>query len=473
MLEQSVVNLEQVVEGNVSSVAEKKFNALQTTFQSQTTRTYEWRISQLDKLLTLTQENQLEIKQALHADLGKSDTEAWVTEIGFLISNIKDTKKRLKNWMKPHKRSTPMLAMPGSSYVISEPLGTALIIGAWNYPFQLTLSPLVAAIAAGNCVILKPSELAPYVSALIAKLIPQYLDNTAFAVIEGAKDETTELLTFPFDKIFYTGGEQVGKIVMAAAAKHLTPVTLELGGKSPCVVDGDTNLEIAVKRIVWGKFMNLGQTCVAPDYVLIEKAHKQVFLDLLIKSLEQQYGDCNADNKDLGRIINSRHATRLASYLDGQNVVFGGNIDIENKYVQPTIVVNPSAESLLMNEEIFGPILPIVTVDSKQQMLNYVRQRPKPLAAYLFTSDRAFEESFVEQISAGSICINDTSLFMVSHDLPFGGVGKSGMGSYHGKAGFDTFSHIKSVMKRSYKFDAPMRYAPFKGWKLRFLKWFN
>jgi aldehyde dehydrogenase (NAD+) len=473
MLEQNVVNISQVTQRVSDSESHKQFLALQSTFMSQVTKTYEWRIEQLSQLQKMTEENKALIEQALFADLGKCKTEAWLTEAGFLISDIKDTKKRLKKWMKSQKRPMPMLAQPGSSYVKAEPLGTVLIIGAWNYPFQLTLAPLIAAIAAGNCAIVKPSELAPAISSLIAELLPKYLDQSAFAVVEGAKDETTELLTFPFDKIFYTGGEQVGKIVMAAAAKHLTPVTLELGGKSPCVIDGKTNLEVAARRIVWGKMMNLGQTCVAPDYVLIEKEYQDKFIEILIKTYKEQYGECRKDNKDIGRIINRRHAERLASYIEGQEIVFGGEVDLDNRFVQPTIIKNPALDSIIMNEEIFGPLLPVVALDNKHQLIDFVRQRPKPLAAYLFTEDKSFEQAFVDQVSSGSLCINDTSIFMASHDLPFGGVGTSGMGAYHGKAGFDTFSHSKAVMRRSYKLDASIRYAPFSKFKLSILKLIN
>lgn len=473
MLEQNVVNISQVTQRVSDSQSEKQFLALQATFMSQVTKDYEWRIEQLTQLQKLTEENKTQIEEALFADLGKCKTEAWLTEAGFLISDIKDTKKRLKKWMKPQKRPMPMLAQPGSSYVQAEPLGTVLIIGAWNYPFQLTLAPLVAAIAAGNCAIVKPSELSPAVSRLIADLLPKYLDQSAFAVVEGAKDETTELLTFPFDKIFYTGGEQVGKIVMAAAAKHLTPVTLELGGKSPCVIDGKTNLKLAARRIVWGKMMNLGQTCVAPDYVLIEKEYQASFIDILISTYKEQYGKCTKDNKDIGRIVNRRHAERLARYIEGQEVVFGGEVDLDNRFVQPTVIKNPSLDSLIMNEEIFGPLLPVLALDNKQQLIDFVRQRPKPLAAYLFTDNKSFEQDFVAQVSSGSMCINDTSIFMASHDLPFGGVGTSGMGAYHGKAGFDTFSHMKSVMRRSFRLDASIRYAPFSKFKLSILKLIN
>lgn len=460
-------------QAQVSTYNTTNIDELKRTFSSGRTKPYEWRVEQLNALTLLIEENSSDIIEALHADLGKCKTEAWLTEIGYSTASITDTVNRLKSWMKPNKISTPMIAQPGKSYTINEPLGVALIIGAWNYPFQLVITPLIAAIAAGNCTVIKPSELSLATSALLAKLVPKYLDNAAIKVVEGGKDETTELLAQPFDKYFYTGGEQVGRIVMTAAAKHLASVTLELGGKSPCVVDGDTNLDVAIRRIVWGKWMNAGQTCVAPDYVLIEEEYLADFSQRLIAEIKKQYGKEPSQSKDYGRIINQRHCSRLINYLDGQNVIHGGKHKVDEKFIEPTVVVQPTADSALMQEEIFGPILPIVTFKSKQKMLDFVTSRPKPLAAYVFTSNAKFEADFVEQITAGSVCINDTSIFMANHDLPFGGVGTSGMGQYHGKAGFDIFSHTKSVMKRSFKFDAPIRYAPFSKLKLMLLKKFS
>ncbi|MFT6084809.1 MAG: aldehyde dehydrogenase (NAD+) [Glaciecola sp.] len=447
-------------------------DGLKRTFATGRTKSYQWRVEQLNALKLLIEENSKAIISALHTDLGKCETESWLAEIGYSLADIKGNLKRLKTWMKPAKISTPMITQPGKSYTISEPLGVALIIGAWNYPFQLVITPLIAAIAAGNCAVVKPSELSEATSALMTKLIPKYLDTAAFKVIEGGKDETTALLAQPFDKYFYTGGEQVGRIVMAAAARHLAPVTLELGGKSPCVVDGDTNLDVSVRRIVWGKWMNAGQTCVAPDYILIEEEYLADFSQRLIAEIKKQYGKDPSQNKDYGRIINQRHCSRLINYLDGQNVIYGGKHDLENNFLEPTVVVQPLVNSALMKEEIFGPILPIMTFKNKQQMLDFITTKSKPLAAYVFTSNSQFEAEFIEQVSAGSICINDTNIFMANHELPFGGVGTSGMGQYHGKSGFDTFSHTKSVMKRSFKFDAAIRYAPFSKFKLMLLKKF-
>nr|WP_136252717.1 aldehyde dehydrogenase family protein [Ningiella ruwaisensis] len=440
-------------------------HALKRYFSSGSTRSYEWRKTQLKALSDMLSKHEKAFNEALYKDLNKCKHEAYVTEIAFLQSDIKHTLKHLKKWMRPQKKSTPLVAQPAKSYVKSEALGVALIIGAWNYPIQLTLSPLIAAIAAGNCAIIKPSELAENSSAILAKLLPDYLDKKAFAVIEGGKDETSALLSLPFDKFFYTGGEQVGKIVMRAASENLTPVTLELGGKSPCVIDKSTDLSITADRIVWGKWMNAGQTCIAPDYVLVLSEIRDEFIEALKSAIEKQYSADPKTSEEYGRIISQRHCQRLASYLDGQKVIYGGQIDMQTRYISPTLVLEPDSDSELMQEEIFGPILPILSMPSKQAMIEFINKRPHPLAAYLFTKDKDFEEEFVERVSAGSMCINDCSMFMLNHKLPFGGVGTSGMGRYHGKYGFDTFSHEKSVMSRSFALENQFRYAPFTTFK--------
>lgn len=443
---------------------------LRDTFASGDTKDYEWRAEQLKQVIRMTNEQQDKLVAALHADLGKCKTEAWTSEIGFIIGDAEHTLKHLKKWMKPRKVSTPIAAQPGKSYQLAEPLGTVLIIGAWNYPFQLVFAPLIAAIAAGNCAVLKPSELAPETSQLIAKIVPEYLDTNAVTVVEGAVEETTELLTQHFDHIFYTGGEVVGKIVMRAAAENLTPVTLELGGKSPCIVDSSADVDVTAARIVWSKWMNAGQTCVAPDYVLVEKAFSSQLIAAIQTKIHAFYGNDIQTSKDYGRIINGRHFERLVSYLEGQNVVAGGDYVADSKYLSPTIVLDPPIDSPIMQQEIFGPILPIVTVDSIASAIPFVNQRAKPLAMYLYTNDNSFEKKVMTQTSAGSMCVNDGFMFMVNPELPFGGVGNSGMGNYHGQFGFDTFSHLKTVMKRSFKFDVSLRYPPFSKFKLAVLK---
>jgi aldehyde dehydrogenase (NAD+) len=354
--------------------------------------------------------------------------------------------------------------------MLPEPLGTILIIGAWNYPLLLVLSPLISAVSAGNNALIKPSELSANESKLMAELVAQYLDNDAFAVVEGAVDETTELLKHQFDHIIYTGGEVVGKIVMRAAAEFLTPVTLELGGKSPCIVDSTTDLDVTAARIVWSKWTNAGQTCVAPDYVLVEESFATQLIEAIKNKLTEFYSADPANSQDYARIVNERHLARIVSYLDGQEVVHGGKHDAANKYIEPTIVLNPAQDSLLMQQEIFGPILPIVTVKNINQSIAFVNERAKPLALYIFSKNTDFEQQVLTSTSAGMVCINDGFMFGANPNLPFGGVGNSGTGAYHGKTGFDNFSHLKTVMKRSFWFDVPLRYPPFTGKKFKLLK---
>jgi aldehyde dehydrogenase (NAD+) len=443
---------------------------LRRTFAKGHTRDYAWRLAQLRQLQKMLLEQQSDIQGALKADLNKCPTEAWSSEIGFLLSDIEHTTKHLKKWMRPRKVSTPMVAQPGRSYLLPEPLGVVLIIGAWNYPLQLILAPLVAAIAAGNCALLKPSELAAHTSGLLASLVPQYLDASTITVVEGGVEETSELLRQHFDHIFYTGGETVGKIVMAAAAKHLTPVTLELGGKSPCIVEKSADIEVTAARIVWSKWMNAGQTCVAPDYVLVEKNQSSELIAAIQKKLTEFYGPYVKDSEDYGRIVNQRHFLRLAGYLEGQNIMCGGETDEASLYMAPTIVLDPKLDDPLMEQEIFGPILPIVTLDDINQAIPFVNKRSKPLALYVYTQDKVFENAVLKNTSAGSIGVNDGFMFMLNPQLPFGGVGNSGMGSYHGQFGFDTLSHLKTVMKRSFKFDISLRYPPYSKFKLAMLK---
>lgn len=452
------------------SEIENLVSGVRDTFASGYSKDYAWRVEQLKQLELMIKEKQDDLLSALYADLGKCKTEAWISELGFVLSDINHTIKHLKKWMKPRKKSTPIGAQPGKSYVLPEPLGTVLIIGAWNYPFQLLIAPLVAAIAAGNCAVLKPSELSSHMSTLLAQLIPKYLDNNAYVVVEGAVDETTELLKQQFDHIFYTGGEAVGKIVMSAAAKHLTPVTLELGGKSPCIVDNSANIDVTAARIVWSKWMNAGQTCVAPDYVLVEKSISDQLVIAIQNKISDFYGKKPETSKDYGKIINERHFQRLTGYLENQNVVFGGNQNIQTGFFEPTLVLDPALDSTIMQEEIFGPILPIITLDSIDEAIPMVNARAKPLALYVYTDSDDYEQKVLQQTSAGNVCVNDGFMFMTNPDLPFGGVGNSGMGSYHGQSGFDRLSHLKTVMKRSFKFDVSLRYPPFSKFKLSILK---
>ena len=472
--EDPVIATESLANDSLAKEYFDKKQKLDEYFASGATQSLSWRKRQLKAVLSLLITEEKAISEALHSDLKKSQEEAYITEIGYLRKDVKYLLKHVEKWMKPKRVGTPLLAMPAKSIIRPEPLGTCLVIGAWNYPFQLAISPMLAAISAGNCVILKPSDLAPATSALIAKLLPKYLDMNAVAIIEGGKEETTELLTLNFDKIFFTGGEYVGKIVMKAAAKHLTPVTLELGGKSPCIIDKNVDLAIALNRMVWGKLINVGQTCIAPDYLMVHQSNLDNVVAELKKVLEKQYGKNPETNKFYGRIVDENHCARLVSYLDNQNVIFGGKHNIKDKYLSPTIVLNPDNNSPLMQEEIFGPIIPIISFSGRSDMLKFITARAKPLAAYVFTEDKEFEEKFIERVSAGSVCVNDTALFWVNPNAPVGGVGTSGMGRYHGKFGFDTFSHEKSILKRNFSFENSIRYMPlnkFKTWIFkRFLR---
>jgi aldehyde dehydrogenase (NAD+) len=447
-----------------------KVQLLKNTFANGNTKAFAWRIEQLEQIKKMVLEQQDNIFVAMQKDLGRCDMESWTAELGGVVSEVDHSIKHLKNWMKPRKVSTPIIAQPGKSYILPEPLGTILIIGAWNYPLLLVLSPLVAAVSAGNCALIKPSELSANMSQLVAKMVSQYLDNDAVDVVEGAVNETTELLKHKFDHIIYTGGEVVGKIVMRAAAEFLTPVTLELGGKSPCIVDSSTDLNVTAARIVWSKWMNAGQTCVAPDYVLVEKAFAGQLIDAIKNKIAEFYGADVVTSKDYGRIVSERHCSRIIKYLEDQNVVHGGTHDLSSKYIEPTLVLDPSPDSPLMQQEIFGPILPIITMDNISQAIPFVNQREKPLALYLFSNDASFEQQVLTSTSAGMVCINDGFMFAANPNLPFGGVGNSGTGAYHGKIGFDNFSHLKTVMKRSFWFDVPLRYPPFTDKKFKLLR---
>jgi aldehyde dehydrogenase (NAD+) len=365
---------------------------------------------------------------------------------------------------------TPMMAQPGRSYIEPEPKGVVLIIAPWNYPLSMVAAPLVGAVAAGNCAIMKPSEITTHTSAALAAILPRYLDKDAFAVVEGGVPETTELLEQKFDHILYTGNERVAQIVMMAAAKHLTPVTLELGGKSPCIIDKSADIEVAASRIAWGKFINAGQTCVAPDHVLVHRDVATQFIDAITRRIKDFYGEDAAQSPDYCRIASERHAARFAKLLEGQKIHHGGRVDVASRFVEPTIVLDPPVDSALMTEEIFGPVLPVITVDEMHHAIKFVADRPKPLALYVFTKSKALEDAVLDRISAGSVCINDAVIFMVSPELPFGGVGNSGMGRYTGWYGFETFSHMRPVMKRSFRFDAPIRYPPYTEKKERLMR---
>jgi aldehyde dehydrogenase (NAD+) len=448
----------------------KTVRALRAAFDGGRTRPYEWRIRQLDGLIALLQERETEILDALYADVGKPSLEAFTAEVAYTLGEAKLVRAKLKSWMKPESVSTSFLAQPGKSKIVREPLGVVLIIGPWNYPFQLVMGPLVGAIAAGNAVVIKPSEVAPRTSALIAKRLPEYVDGDAVRVIEGGVPETTALLAERFDHIFYTGNGAVGRIVMAAAAKHLTPVTLELGGKSPCIVDRDVSLDVAARRIVWGKYFNAGQTCVAPDYVLAHAEIHDRLLEALARTIREFYGEDPQRSSDYGRIVNARHHQRLMRLMESGEVVIGGEADEIDRYIAPTILRDVAPDAPVMADEIFGPILPVLKVPSIDAAISFVNERPKPLALYVFSNDARAQESVIERTSSGGATINHCWMHLAVAELPFGGVGESGMGAYHGKLTFETFSHRKAVLQKPTLIDPPLLYPPYDATKKKWLR---
>ncbi|KAL4596215.1 hypothetical protein ACB092_12G148500 [Castanea dentata] len=458
-----------------SEAASSMVKELRGEFLSGKTRSYEWRVTQLKNILKMSEDREQDIVKALHSDLTKPELESSIYEISMLKNACTLAIKKLKQWMKPEKVKTSLTSFPSSAEIVSEPLGVVLVISPWNYPFLLSIDPVVGAIAAGNAVVLKPSEVAPATSSLLAKLVGEYLDNTLIRVVEGAVAETSALLEQKWDKICYTGNGRVGRIVMAAAAKHLTPVLLELGGKCPAVVDSIINLKVAARRIVAGKWgCNSGQTCVAVDYILTTKDVALKLVDALKHELEGFYGKNQLESKDLSRIVNLNHFDRLTKLLDEDKVsgkiVHGGERDKANLKIAPTILLDVPQDSLIMNEEIFGPLLPIFTVEKVESSFDVINSGTKPLAAYLFTDNKKLKEQFVMAVSAGGLVINDTVIHLAVDTLPFGGVQESGMGAYHGKFSFDAFSHKKGVLYRSFAGDAPVRYPPYTKGKLAFMK---
>lgn len=443
---------------------------LKATFESERTMSLAWRAEQLTALERMMVECEQELMDALKADLGKHALEAWSTEISYVAGDAAYCRKNLKKWSKRRRVSTPVVGQPGKSWLQPEPLGVVLIIGAWNYPLQLTLAGLAAAIAAGNCAVVKPSELAPATSDVIARRVPEYLDDECIKIVEGSIPETSALLELPWDHILFTGGGNVGRIVMAAAAKHLTPVTLELGGKSPCVVLPDADLLTTARRIAWGKFTNAGQTCIAPDYVLVDAETEKKLIPLIQQAVTEMFGEDPQVSTSYGRIVNDRHFERVAEYIGSGDVAVGGQTDPASRYIAPTVLTGVTPDSLVMQGEIFGPVLPILRTENLEEAIRFIRAGDKPLAAYLFTKDRAAEERFLEKVSCGNACINDAMMFMTVHELPFGGVGPSGMGNYSGEYGFKTFSHMKAVMRRGWWPDLDLRYAPFTDKKFKLLR---
>ncbi|MEM9924115.1 MAG: aldehyde dehydrogenase [Cyanobacteria bacterium P01_D01_bin.50] len=441
-------------------------------FQTGKTKDISFRIQQLKILKQAIIENETVICKALKADLNKPLVESFIAEITLVIKEIEYAIKYIKNWTKPKKVQTPWQFFPASAVIYPEPLGVVLILGAWNYPFQLVIAPLIGAIAAGNCAILKPSEIASHTSSLVADIFDRYFDKSYLAVIEGGVETSQQLLAEKFDHIFFTGGTAVGKIVMEAAAKQLTPVTLELGGKSPCIVDNDIDLKISARRITWGKFFNAGQTCLAPDYLLVHRNIKSNLLNEIKKCLQEFYGENPAISPDYARIINQKQFDRLVNYLkdlkDGK-IIIGGETTSKERYIAPTVIDSVSWEDAVMQAEIFGPILPVFEFEDYSDAINIVNSQPKPLALYLFSQNKNLQKQVIRKTSFGGGCINHTLIHYTAPSLPFGGVGNSGIGSYHGKAGFDTFSHYKSVVKKPFILDVKLLYPPYQN-KLSLLK---
>lgn len=416
----------------------------------------------LTKLLNEVILHENEIIDALYFDFKKPAFEAVITETSYVISELKDTIKNLNYWSKPKRVFPSLLNFPSKDYIYKEPYGKVLIISPWNYPFQLALCPLISAFAAGNQVVLKPSELTPKTSEIIAKIIANVFHLNQVSVIEGGIEVSQKLLSERWDYIFFTGSVAVGKIVAKAAAKNLTPTTLELGGKNPCIIDETANLKLAAKRIVWGKFMNAGQTCIAPDYILIQKNMKSHFVDYLKEEITNAYGENPSDSPDFARIINTKNCQRLISMIDTEKVIFGGQTDLKNCYIAPTLIAETSLETELMKDEIFGPILPILTYEKETEIETIISNYEKPLALYIFTENRVFSKQMIQKYSFGGGCVNDTMVHFSNKRLPFGGVGHSGIGAYHGILSFDSFSHKKSILIKSNLLDLPFRYAPYK-----------
>ena len=444
---------------------------MRSYYNSGKTKPYAFRKEQLIKLRDAINEYETALHEALYTDLKKSPEECWVTETGFLLSEINNTIKNLNGWMQPDLVSTNLLNMPSSSMVMKDPLGVVLIIGPWNYPLNNLFTPLVGAIAAGNCVILKPSEFAPATAAVMQQLIDETFDKQYLQLIQGdgAVVIPEMMNNFTFDHVFYTGGGLVGKIIYKMAAERLVPVTLELGGKSPCVVEADANINVAARRITLSKYSNAGQMCVAPDYILVQEAVKEKLVAALINTIQQFFSERPEESYNYCKIINEKQFNRLVNYLQQGRIIYGGRTDKEKLFIEPTIIDNVSLDSDVMKDEIFGPILPVISFSTKDEALKIIEQNKNPLAFYVFTSSSKKEKDWLNSVAFGGGCVNNASWHLTNHHLPFGGRGFSGTGTYHGKNSFDTFSHKKSIMKTPTWFDPAIKYPPFKG-KLKLFK---
>ncbi len=432
-------------------------------FQTGKTLPVPFRLEQLRRLKLLLKAREPDLLKALQADLNKSAFEGYATELGMVHEELNTAIRQVECWAQPRKVRLSPLHFPASGEILPEPYGVALIISPWNYPIQLTLNPLISAIAAGNCAVVKPSAYAPHVSHALAQLLSELYPPCYVAVVEGGRKENAALLEQPFDTIFFTGSMEVGKVVMEAASHHLTPVTLELGGKSPVIVDHTANLRLAARRILFGKTVNSGQTCVAPDYVLADRRIKDKLLQAMRMELKRLWGSSALHRKEYPCIINEKHFERLLGLMKNEHAAIGGSYDRSTRRIEPTVLDEVTFLSPVMQEEIFGPLLPVIAYDQLGDALAEIIKRPKPLALYLFTNDKATERAVLEHVSFGGGCVNDTLMHLVSTKMPFGGVGGSGMGQYHGKYGFDTFSHYKSIVHKSTALDVPLRYPPYQG----------
>lgn len=443
---------------------------VRATFRSGRTRPLSWRREQLRSLERMVVEAEDELLRAMADDFGKPRVEAWLADLAPVVSEAAHLRRNLARWARPTRTWPGRANVPGSAWSVPEPLGTVLVIAPWNYPVQLALSPLAAALAAGNTAVLKPSELVPATSAALARLVPRYLDPEAVVVVEGAVDTATELLAKPFDHVFFTGSTTVGRAVMAAAATHLASVTLELGGKSPVIVAADADIPVAARRVAWGKLLNAGQTCIAPDYVLVERPVADAFVEALCHELVALQGPEPAATRT--RIVNDRHVTRLQGLLDGAGgtVACGGTVDRSERVVAPTVIVDPRRDAPIMRDEIFGPLLPVIPVDSVDEAVEFVVDRPKPLALYVFTRSRRTEARVLGDTTAGGVCVNHVMYHFVAPNLPFGGVGPSGTGAYHGRAGFEQLSHRKAIVRRRTRPDLGVTYPPYTQLKERIIR---
>jgi aldehyde dehydrogenase (NAD+) len=439
-------------------------------FDTNTTKDMKFRINQLKHLKTILINNENILFEAIYKDLGKSEAETILTELLPIYAEIDTAIKKVKKWNKRERVKTNLANFPASSYIIKEPLGCCLVISTWNYPYNLSLIPAIAAIAAGNTVILKPSELSPNTSNIMAKIINKEFPKNFFFVIEGGVEETTELISLKFNKIFYTGSSNVGKIIARAAANNLTPITLELGGKSPAIIDASCDIKISAQRLIWAKFLNAGQTCVAPDYLLIDKKIEIEFLDEIKKNINKYYKSYSSSVENYTRIINERHFDRIVNLIDKDKIFIGGTYSKEDLFISPTILRNIKWDDDIMQEEIFGPLLPIISYNSIDEVIKEIKKKDKPLALYIFSKNKQIVNKVIKEISFGGGCVNDSLMHISNDNLPFGGIGNSGMGRYHGEYGFKEFSNLKSILHKSFLFESSLKYFPYRKKNFNIMK---